>query len=233
MLNRDAESETGLMLTNLILDMCHDGELDLGEVETLHALLSSAGDPFPAITYLRAITREILADGSLDPAEIYRLKKGMERVVQKEVREVVSTHLDSIGTPVWDDWDHEPAWMQHPATAKQIDFLIDLGGHITPSLTKGEATKMIDQLLEKRPPTPRQMMLLRFFDRLDLAGCTKEQVSCWIDELFVHRPHAERAWHRFKIDTQHSPYEKDPKTVPVGAYKKYRKRRRFLRWWSK
>lgn len=224
MTNREADSEIGRALTNMILDMCHDGELTIEEVEALHVFLRKSGDPFVAIPYLRAITREIVADGSVSPAEAYRLKKGMERVVQKEVRKVVSTHLESIGTPVWGDDDYEPEWTRDEATTKQIDLILNLGGKINPGLTKGEASMQIDDLLERRPPTPRQMMLLRFFDRLDLKIRTKEEVSCWIDELFIHQGEAERAWHRFKLETDHDPYERDPNTVPIGAYKRYRKK---------
>ncbi len=229
MTNREAESETGRALTNMILDMCHDGELTITEVEKLHIFLRNAGDPFPAIPYLRAITREIVADGSISPAEAYRLKKGMERVVQLEVRKVVATHLESIGIPMWGDEDYEPEWTKDAATTKQIDLILNLGGKIPPGLTKGEASKQIDYLLERRPPTPRQIMLLRFFDRLEMANRTKEEVSYWIDELFIHQGEAERAWHRFKLETDHDPYERDPNTVPIGAYKKYRKKRGVFR----
>lgn len=225
MTNREAESKVGYALTNMILDMCHDGELTIEEVETLHLFLRKSGDLFAAIPYLRAITREIVADGSVSPAEAYRLKKGMERVVQKEVRKVVSTHLEAIGTPVWGDEDYEPAWTKHEATTKQIDLILNLGGQITQGLTKGEASKQIDFLLERRPPTPRQTMLLRFFDRVDLARHTKEHVSLWIDELFIRQPEMERAWHRFKVETNHDPYERDANTVPVGAFRQYLKQR--------
>ncbi len=229
MTNREAESKVGHELTNMILDMCHDGELTIEEVETLHQFLRKSGDPFAAIPYLRAITREIVADGSVCPAEAYRLKKGMERVVQKEVRKVVSTHLESVGTPVWGDDDYEPAWTKHEATTKQIEFILNLGGKIAPGLTKGAASKQIDFLLERRPPTPRQMMLLRFFDRLDLVESTKERVSVWIDDLFIRHEEMERAWHRYKLTTKHDPYERDWSIIPIGAYRQFVKTKKTSR----
>jgi hypothetical protein len=217
-----AASAVGKKLINMILDMCHDGQLDIAEVETMDAFLrENANSEIAAVHFLRAITREIVADRMVDPMEAYRLKKAWERVVPKEVRAVVSTHLESIGFPAGEfDYTDAP-WKRHPATAAQISYIDSLGGAITPWLTKGEASDLIEQLLERRPPTPRQRLLIRFFDRLDLHSATKEQVSVWIDDLFINSPKHERAWDRFKIETGMSPEETDMARVPIGACRNY------------
>jgi hypothetical protein len=80
---------------------------------------------------------------------------------------------------------------------------------------------MIDQFLERRPPTPRQRLLIRFFDRLDLHSAAKEQVNAWIDDLFINSPKHERAWDRFKIETGMNPEETDMARVPIGACRNY------------
>jgi hypothetical protein len=92
---------------------------------------------------------------------------------------------------------------------------------MSPEMTKGDASRLIEELLERRPPTPRQMMLLRFFDRLDLARATKDDVSEWIDHLYSSDSRLERAWDRFKRLTDHDPRGQDPSIVPVGAFREY------------
>lgn len=220
-----AESPSGRFLIDMILSMCHDGRLEIEEVEELHVFLRQDKSGFAAIEFLRAITRELVADGAVDDAEAYRLKLAFERVVPKEVRGVVSTHLQDIGLSGADDFGPEPAWAHHEATARQIEYIVALGGQVVPRMTKGYASKLIEQLLDRRPPTPRQVMLIRFFNRVDLMQSSKDEVSMWIDGLFASDENMERAWHRFKLATNHDPFETDPLVVPVGAFEDHLKPR--------
>jgi hypothetical protein len=215
----ECESPTGKRLIDLIFSMCHDGCLNISEVDELHIFLRNNSSPIAAIPYLRAITREAVADGAINDAEGYALKLAFERAIPKEARGIVSTHLQNIGLPAVDEYGETPAWTEHEATHKQIAYIVDLGGTITPGMSKGEASELIEQLLERRPPTPRQTMLLRFFDRLDLMQSTKDDVSLWIDQLYASDERLERAWERFKRETNHDPFEQDATIVPVGAFK--------------
>jgi hypothetical protein len=202
----------------MILSACHDGELVIEEVESFYMFLRSCESTIAAVEFLRSITREIVADGSVHPMESYRLKQAFERVVPKEARGVVSTHLEDIGLPPPWDREEDPPWRHAGATAAQIEFIVNLGGKCTPGMSKGDASDLIEQLLERRPPTPRQVMLLRFFNRMDLLSATKEQVSVWIDDLYSSKPECERAWDRFKLQKGIDPFVTDPDCVPIGAY---------------
>jgi DNA-directed RNA polymerase specialized sigma24 family protein len=215
-----AEGEDGHALLNLMLDICHDGEVTLEEAEDLYGKLRTLSADIPAVPYLRCIAREAIADGTIDKHEAYNLKKAMMRVATKEVRGVIETHLDSIGLPP-PDRSSRSSWRGDPATARQLDYIVGLGGQPTDGMAKGEASDLIEELLERRPPTPRQVLLLRFFDRVDLMGETKDAVSAWIDEVFARSLRHEQAWMRFKRETNHDPHETDPATVPVGAYRDY------------
>lgn len=219
--SKEVESPTGKRLIDLLLSMCHDGELELSEVAELHAFLLRDQSGIAAVEFLRALTREVLADGAITRAEAHRLKLAFERVVPKEVRGIISTHLETIGAPRAVRSTVSSTWELDPATSRQIEYIIDLGGTVTSGMTKGEASNLIEDLLERRPPTPRQRMLLRFFDRLDLAQAGKDEVSAWVDHLFMQDERHERAWERFKMDTRHDPTCQDPTVVPVGAYWKY------------
>ncbi len=88
-------------------------------------------------------------------------------------------------------------------------------------MTKGEASDLIESLLNRVLPTPRQVMLARFFDRADLISRTKIEVALWIDELFVQSPAMEASWERFKRESVFDPFSMDPSVVPIGAYRNY------------
>lgn len=222
MTESDIKSPVGKQLLDFIFAMCHDGKLEISEVEDLHIFLRGASPCFAAIEFLRSITRAIVADGAIDEIEAYRLKLAFERVVPKSVRGIVSTHLEGIGLPIQDDEDNAPAWTKHAATDRQLEYIVNLGGVLTSGMTKGEAAKQIDELLERRPPTPRQQMLLRFFDRLDLLRSTKDEVGQWLDDLFADYPSKhEMAWDRFKRTTNHDPHGQDPTIVSVGEFRKH------------
>ena len=64
-----AELPLGKQLIDTILSMCHDGRIDTSEIERLHRLLGRGRSSIAAIPFLRAITRDALADGSIDEAE--------------------------------------------------------------------------------------------------------------------------------------------------------------------
>ncbi len=224
MTKAQAESPSGRTLIDLILTICHDYKLDISEIENLHIFLRKEDSHIPAFVFLRAITRDCVADGRINETEAYHLKKAFERVVPKEARGVVSTHLADIGLPTLERGEPEPRWTRDPATARQIDYIVALGGHATEDMTKGEASKLIEALLDRRPPTPRQMMLLRFFDRVELQSSDKDTVSNWIDEIFAGNLGHEQAWERFKQETKHNPYGQDPLVVPIGAYAAYMRR---------
>ena len=202
-----------------MFSMCHDGCLDISEVDELHIFLRNDTSTIAAIPYLRAITREAVADGAINDAEGYALKLAFERIVPKEARGIISTHLQNIGLPAVQEYEETQSWTEHEATHRQIEYIVALGGAVTPQMTKGQASQLIEQLLERRPPTPRQTMLLRFFDRLDLLQATKDDVSLWIDQLYASDARLERAWDRFKRATIHDPFEQDAMVVPVGAFR--------------
>ncbi len=234
---KDAESPWGQRLIHQILAVSHDGELTIDEVRIVHARLREGPPTSNAIAFLRALTTNILADGVLDAIETYELRRAMERVVPKTVRMQLTELLSGIGLPtteIEDDEDQRDApsrsrrlagdWRSDPVTQRQLSFIRELGGNANERMTKGAASELIDDLLERRPPTPRQLMLLRFFDRVDMAKRTKEEVSVWIDEFYATDERYERAWDQFKVDVGDDRTIRDPQSVPIGEYRKYMRR---------
>jgi hypothetical protein len=221
----EAASSEGQELIAKILAICHDGRITIQEVEDLHAWMGRVNATMNAIPFLRSITRDVISDDAVSPEEEYRLKRAFERVVIKEARGVVSTHLEGLGLPPSrSDEDSPPRWHSDPVTTKQIEYISILGGTPAIGMTKGEASILIDELLSNRKPTPRQKMLLRFFDRLDLIDLPKEDVSEWIDEFFSREPRMEAIWDIYKRETGHDPHSQDFEAVPIGAFKHYLRR---------
>lgn len=221
---RQAATAYGQRLVHTILALSHDGNLSLEEVAGLTAVLRDGPADMNAVPFLRAICRDILADNEFDDMEAYRLRRAMERAVPKAVRMKVSELLSGLGLP--SDEDEGPfggarTWRNDPATARQLDYIRNLGGCADAEMTKGAAARLIDALLQRRPPTPRQVMVMRFFDRLDLASKTKEEISAWIDDLYAQHESYERAWDRFKLDIGDDRTIQDPTIVPLGAYRQY------------
>lgn len=218
-----ATSPQGKQLLGMILDICQDEEFDLAEIKELYRFLTNDKSGIPAVKQLRPLVADVIADEDVDQAEAYRLKQAFLKVCPPDVRRVVETHLDSIDLPTTEasNDDFEPAWKHHPATRKQIEFIRNLGGYVPPDATKGEASLAIDALLNDRPATPRQLMLLRFFDRLELAASSKDEVGEWVDDFYASDERYLRAWERFKRATNHNPRGQDPNVVPVGAYRQY------------
>ena len=226
---KQCASAYGTRLINLILSMSHDGELTIDEVRVLHNLLINGPETMAAVVFLRELTGTILLDGKLSELEAYQLRRAMERVVPKDTRMRLTELLSRIGLPTTNDDEDEdsegsgrrPAWHDDPITARQAAYIQDLGGVPDERMTKGQASILIDALLISRPPSPRQQMVLRFFDRLDLMSKTKEEVSVWMDKLYASNPACERAWDKFKIHIGDDRTIRDPSVVPIGEFRKY------------
>ena len=115
------------------------------------------------------------------------------------------------------------------ATEKQIQFIRDLGANPSPGLSRADAEILIPQLLAKQresfakeqPPTPRQMMVLRFWFRMDLAQKSKWDVEQWLDKFYNEDPRRKTAWAAYKQETGDDGSQHDPSTVPLGAGDKY------------
>lgn len=217
-----AATPAGRKLVQSILQACHDGQIEYREAEQVFACLAAVGDSIPAAGYLRVILMESLEDGSIDEHDAYRLKQAFIDVVPREVKPVIETHLQGIGLPAPEEASHidQPPWWSDPMTGKQAHFIASLGGVVRGDMTKGQASLLIDQLLNRQPPTPRQIMLLRFFNRLDLAESSRDEINGFVAELNRSDPEAMLYWDRFKAQTQQPKGCRDPLVVPIGAYAK-------------
>ncbi len=218
----EAATPAGQELIEIILLIASDGELQQSDVQVLHDYLQRHRVEIPAFVYLRAIVADILQDGRIAAYEVFQLRRAMARVVPKSVREQVTTPLASLGLDY--EFDEAPTtrpWHTHPATDRQLAYIQSLGGSIDDVRTKGEAGALIDKLLDEKPPTPRQQMVVLFFDRTDLLTATRDEVSLWLDRLYEERPAYQAAWVRYKRHVGDDGHHVDATRVPVGEYRNW------------
>lgn len=111
------------------------------------------------------------------------------------------------------------------ATDKQLDYIRSLGGNPSPGFSRADVDEIIPHLekefrespAKQQLPTPRQMMVLRFWNRMDLAQSSKWAVEQWMSQFYSEDPRRKAAWEAFKLETGDDGSQHDPSSVPIGA----------------
>ena len=85
-------------------------------------------------------------------------------------------------------------WKSDPASAKQVDYLRDLGIPVPPSLTKGEAAC----LLGARSVSEPQLQRLGFYGCPSIPGITAEEGVQLIDDYQAKFPESEKDYQQWK-----------------------------------
>lgn len=116
-------------------------------------------------------------------------------------------------------------WIKNPATAAQLKYLRALGIQGGDNLTKGEASDMIDSAVNSsRSVSNRQMMVLRFWNKIAVAKQGRNRVSEWMDDWYTDDPDRKAAWELWKEDNDDHGRQDSPEKVPLGIGYKYLKR---------
>jgi hypothetical protein len=210
----ELSTPAGEALVALITRIGADGEITFDELSELESAVSERG-PFADLTaaeFLRDIIHEIIADGRIDIIEAESLRRGLARVLPKGIRERFEDALPA------DPDANRPAWYYDVITERQVMFLRKLGHADPHSMNKGEASVMIDSLLNSQAnhnnagarvvrefddydttkPTDRQMMVLRFWGRPEPMTGTRQHVSDIIDSWYSGEPRKKIAWEEWK-----------------------------------
>lgn len=113
-----------------------------------------------------------------------------------------------------------PRWHFDPATEPQLRYLRALGASFDEQkITKGEASELIDAILNSPDGiSNRQMMILRFWDKVDLADHGKNFVSEWMDRWYAEDPDHIAAWEWWKESNgDWGCKDADPALVTIGC----------------
>lgn len=210
----------GIALLNLLERIMADGRLTDEEIKELAAWLeqTASTSTLPGIHFLREEVVGILADGSVSEAESRLLRNAILRVLPITERERAKAKV--ADATAQEREERAATWNR--VTLKQLEYIRDLGGTCADSVTKQQASEIIDRLLTSRP-TARQRMVLRFWNRLDLLTTGVEGVSAWMDRWYAEDPHRLEAWTLWKRESgdsgDRSPASID--SVPLGAGQEY------------
>ena len=211
----------------MLTDITRDGEISLDEIRTLDDWLERRHErsQVPAVAWLREVVRAVLLDGRVSVEERCDVLGAIERVlppdarvlarIQRRAAETISaTDTPRIETPA----PAAPGRVKK-ASESQLAYLRSLGvPHEAATLTMPQASELIDQALsEPSRPSSRQIMVLRFWNRLDLAHQSRNEVSDWMDLWYGEDPRRMDAWKAWKQSSGDDGSQGDPDRVPIGA----------------
>ncbi len=164
-----AASPAGQGLVKLLLEMEEDGLVSKEEVRRVNTWLQAKADTeIPAFIFLSRLSDQILKKEKLTPQNAYELQMAIKRILPVEIQEHVIERR------------HE-AWRTLPASARQLEYIRDLGGLPSGQLTRLEAAKMIEQLWNQ--PTQSQLDFIRGLGGELPKGLTREGASHLIGRL--------------------------------------------------
>ena len=113
--------------------------------------------------------------------------------------------------------DHSGPTPRQNATEKQLQYIRELGGSPPVGLTKSDASKLIEELKEgDNNPTPRQIMLLRFWNRMDLANRSRGEIVNWLENFYAQDSRRKSAWELYKLQNKDDGTQHDPAWVKIG-----------------
>lgn len=211
----------GQALLGLLTNITRDGDLSAAEVEHLRAWLAENGTAVdvPAIAWLSELVQAALADGKVTADERAEMLLAFDRVLPPEERIIAKMRRNSAPKPA-------RARKEPRATERQLDYMRVLGiAFDEAKITKEEASDLISAKLgTAESVSNRQLMVLRFWNRLDLVGGGKRGVSEWLDEWYTKDQRHREAWELWKRENGDDGRQGDPGRVPVGVGPEYLKR---------
>lgn len=212
MTKAQATSAVGQSIVAAIISITEDGEITEQEARDLRALLDELdGTDVPAVDYLFDAIDDVLSDGKFDHADAWEMRCAFERVLPAPLRKRVFQEFDKAG-----------AARARRSTSPQRAYLETLGVMISVDTTLEEAAALIDRAHEERPlpVSNRQLMVLRFWDRLAVASRGRRGVTRWMCGWYMD-PRRKRAWELYKVESGDDGAQSDPESVPIGLGYKY------------
>jgi hypothetical protein len=211
----ELESKNGREFIKFVEGIGSDDTIDFNEVNSLLSAVDHGGKFHNLVGagFLRETIQEIINDGKIEQHEIERLRYAISRVLPKSIRDESGFYSEKSITA---SYQRLPTWHKDPATDKQLDLLLKLGIDFNQGLTKGEASIIISKYIQQKEarPTPRQMMILRFFNKMEFAECGKAEVSDWMDRWYLENAKRKEAWERYKLNQRGE--ITDPESVEIG-----------------
>jgi hypothetical protein len=164
---RQAADGFGRALCENANNLLADGKLDTAEAAALEEWLEACGDTeLPALNYLREEVRRFAADGQLLPWELGRLQLALERILPPADRAIAKAARKKAEAEYTAREGLEPEQTREAkriqserkresgsietVTKAQMKFIEDLGGAISMSASKDDASELISRLLAEQ-----------------------------------------------------------------------------------
>jgi hypothetical protein len=197
---------------NLLSDIGKDGVLEYEELERLTEFLNNNHEcGIPGVKYLFDLMIRVCEDQELTSEEFLEIQLGIEKVLPPAIRtEITRSRLALL-----------PEAFPDPATERQLDYIRILGRTPPEGLTKIAASELISQLKQNPPASPRQIMFLRFWGRVDLIKLSRDEISAWMTDFIDEDERRRNAWNRYKRDIGDDGTQRNPEIIPIGIGSKY------------
>lgn len=210
-------TDEGRRLVDLCLELGLDGDFSDTDLIELHKFLATVDNgSIPAVSHLKSLISDAVADGAISDRERALIHRQVERVIPPSERERVVAAREQ---KLWKDLN---AWRLDPPSEKQINYIIDLGGDPKSVSNKGEASDLISSLAPAEDViTPRQKMVLRFWGKVPPPGWKKDDVSEWIDGLYDSNPYCVLAWEEYKATIGDDGSVREPDKIEFGVGPKW------------
>lgn len=197
---------------------------------------------FHEVTVLRLLLNRILADPADGPLagalgvgnqkDVRRTAAALRHSMELALRargtgmsEIAVVGLEAAtggAGAACEPFESEPPQM---ASESQRRLIRDLGGTIEPGSTWEEAESTIRGLRGlPASVTNRQWMVLRFWDKQEIAKQGRTGVSEWMTGWYAEDPDRRTAWEIWKLENRDDGGQGDPRRVPVGIGPQYLER---------
>jgi hypothetical protein len=226
------KEKTAKELLALLETISADGRLTDDEVLKLDAWLKSVRpEKLPALTYLRGRVEGVLADRVIIEEERRAIVAAILRVMPQAEREKVRTLFNEAAEHDKQElsWELRTHQETEPATEEQKRCLRAMGREIPANCSKAEALEIVDQALGAgQPVTNRQMMILRFWNKQELAEKGRMAVAEWLDAWYAEDPDRLTAWTLWKEENDDVGRLDPPERVVVDVGEAYLERVKVL-----
>ncbi len=198
----------------LLVQIAADGVVSYEELQTLTEWLNTHKEcDVSAVKYLFQLLLRVCEDGKITDDETFEIQLGIERILPKEYRIQITEKRKSV-------------YYNQPASDSQLELIQKMTGSRPLGLTRSQASETLDSLFNNysnSTATPRQIMFLRFWNRVDLISRTRQEISEWMSSFINEDQTHWAVWQLFKDDVDDDGSQRDPSFVPIGACEKYLK----------
>jgi hypothetical protein len=221
------EAVAGELLA-MLESVSEDGILTDVEVAQLRVWLRKAtAEDIPAFTFLRSVVEEALADGVVTDDERKTIVQAILRIMPLEQRTSAKMRFDKVETERIEElrkkWKAEQDSI--PASESQRQYLRSLGVRMPLNCSKQKASELLDEVLNGScSVSNRQMMVLRFWNKIEEAEKGRASVSAWMDSWYAEDPDRLSAWTIWKEENGDCGRQDQPDRVLVGAGYEYIRR---------